>query len=87
MSLLDLKPKLIRKYKNLNKYMIIYPNYLVNETGAKIIELCNGNYTVKEIIETIKNSYENEHYSKIEEDVINFLHTLYSLNIVIFNNE
>jgi hypothetical protein len=87
MSLLDLKPKLIRKYKNLNKYMIIYPNYLVNETGAKIIELCNGNYTVKEIIETIKNSYENEYYSKIEEDVINFLHKLYSLNIIIFSNE
>lgn len=87
MLFLDLKPKLTRKYKNLNKYIIIYPNYLVNETGAIIIELCNKNYTIKEIIDILKNTYDSEYYPRIEEDVINFLRELHSLNIINFSND
>jgi len=56
--------------------------WVINPTGAKIIELCDGKHTVKEIIDIICKSFEQTNYETVEKDVWEFIKKLSEFGII-----
>jgi len=77
----DLIPQLLRPTKRLRTVMLIFPNFLVNELGAKCIELCDGTRTLKQIIDAISAEYEVDK-EIIERDVTLFFKELEELGLI-----
>ena len=66
------------------KPVVLYPEGMirVEGTGQHILELCNGQRTVQEIIATLSERYGAAAPSKIMEDVSSFLEALQRKRIV-----
>ncbi len=54
----------------------------VQGTGQKILELCDGQHTVEEIVTALSARYNRADPAKIREDVGNFLEALQQKRIV-----
>ena len=54
----------------------------VQGTGQKILEFCDGQHTVEEIVAALSATYPGADPAKIREDVGNFLETLQQKRIV-----
>ena len=54
----------------------------VQGTGQKILELCDGQRTIEEIVTALSASYSGADPAKIREDVGNFLEALQQKRIV-----
>jgi pyrroloquinoline quinone biosynthesis protein D len=68
----------LRLDKKTNQQMLLYPEkgLLLNRTGAAIVLLCTGEYSVAEIIERLQKEHGQEPPAIIENNVIAFLDTL-----------
>ena len=60
------------------RYLLLYPErgMELNATGLAIVELCNGQATVSEIIETLVRRYAPAPSDVIESEVLSFLGAL-----------
>jgi hypothetical protein len=54
----------------------------VQGTGQRILELCDGQRTVGEIVTALSEAYSGADPVKIREDVVIFLHALHQKRIV-----
>ena len=64
--------------------VVLFPEGMirVQGTGQHILELCDGQRTVLEIVTTLSERYNNADLSKITEDVSSFLEALQRKRIV-----
>jgi coenzyme PQQ biosynthesis protein PqqD len=62
------------------RYMLLYPErgMELNGTGAAIVQLCTGMFSVDEIIDTLCERYTPTPRDTIEREVLSFLETLAS---------
>ena len=74
-------PKLRRPYRKIRNYILILPNYLLNETGSRCIELCDGSHTIKQIIDIISAEH-NVPNEVVESDVLSFFKELERLGLI-----
>ncbi|MFH1473935.1 MAG: PqqD family protein [Candidatus Aenigmatarchaeota archaeon] len=77
----DLNSNLIvrTKLKKVNDVYILPPGYILNETGVKVIEYCDGRHSVKDIIMLISREY-NERPTVVKKDVMKFIKRLLFLS-------
>lgn len=70
--------------KREGKYLLIQGNrvYNVNETSARIFDLCNGENTEKEIALKLSKIYDVP-LERLENDTVKFLNTLASRNLIV----
>ena len=63
---------------------VLFPEGMirVQGTGQKILELCDGQRTIEEIVTALSASYSGADPAKIREDVGNFLEALQQKRIV-----
>jgi len=64
--------------------VVLFPEGMirVQGTGQKILELCDGQRTIEEIVTALSASYSGADPAKIREDVGNFLEALQQKRIV-----
>ena len=64
--------------------IIIYPSYLLNETGAKIWKMCDGKHTIKEILSALCQEFaiEEAEEERVLADVISYLKQLEKLGLI-----
>lgn len=58
------------------------PIWFLNPVAGKILELCNGKNSVKDIIYDISSRFESSKQENIKNDVIDFLKLLQEKNII-----
>lgn len=80
---LEMRPSLaskarLRKDRQTGRSLLLYPErgMELNATGVAILELCNGQVTVAEIIETLVRRYAPTPSSVIQTEVVTFLGAL-----------
>jgi coenzyme PQQ biosynthesis protein PqqD len=64
--------------------VLLYPEGMirVDGTGRKILELCDGQNSLQQIIASLARQYQNTDQEKVTEDVTIFLETLHRKRIV-----
>jgi pyrroloquinoline quinone biosynthesis protein D len=84
---LDARPKLapkarLRVDEISGKTLLLYPErgLALNETGAQILGLCDGERRVREIIETLAAKHGSD--SQVADDVLAFLQSLADRNLL-----
>lgn len=60
---------------------------IVNETGKKILSLCNSKNNINDIVKKLSIEFEDNHLEKILDDVKSFLREMKLKNIIEFNME
>ena len=84
---LNLHPKVVNAmWKEISGEMLIFAHssrklFKLNSTGKFIWKLCDGKCTVNDIIDRVAKMY-GEEIKKIEEDVINFIVKLHTLDLI-----
>lgn len=73
-------------FKYVEDKLILYPAYVLNETGARIWELCDGKHNVKEIIEIIYSEFDASMFSfdQLVNHVNSFLQELANIEYIKF---
>lgn len=68
----------LRLDKKTGQQVLLYPEkgLLLNPTGAAILALCNGERSVREIAEGLRESYQEATLEALERDVEAFLSSL-----------
>jgi pyrroloquinoline quinone biosynthesis protein D len=64
--------------------VVLFPEGMirVQGTGQRILELCDGQRTVEEIVTSLSAAYSGADPVKIREDMVIFLHALHQKRIV-----
>jgi coenzyme PQQ biosynthesis protein PqqD len=68
----------LRKDSRSGRYLLLYPErgMELNATGVAIVQLCDGQATVSEIVETLVRRYASTPSDVIESEVLTFLGAL-----------
>ncbi|GAC1694676.1 MAG: hypothetical protein NVS9B5_37580 [Terriglobales bacterium] len=64
--------------------MVLFPEgaIRVEGTGRAILELCNGELTVNQIVQELQRQYGPGEPSRIQDEVVNFLQQLHEQRVV-----
>lgn len=66
----------------LNLKYVPYGNIFLNKTATKVYELCDGKYSMEDIIKFISESYPTIPKKKIEFDIISIIRQFYNMGII-----
>lgn len=68
----------LRFDKKTGQQVLLYPEkgLILNATAARILELCDGDHTLAQIIEALAAEYTEGPVSELREQVKSFLHSL-----------
>jgi hypothetical protein len=78
----NLIPQLLRPTRKIRETILVFPNLLVNEVGAKCIELCDGEHTIGQIVDAILTNYKVLDREIVKNDVILFFSKLKELGVI-----
>ena len=80
---IGLRPRLVSKCRlrfdrHSKSYMLIYPErgLSLNATAAAVVELCDGEHSVGEIVTILKQRFETTAPARIEHEVEDFMQLL-----------
>lgn len=72
----------LRNEARLNLKYVPYGNIFLNKTATKVYELCDGKYSMEDIIKFISESYPTLPKKKIEFDIISIIRQFYNMGII-----